>query len=159
MSAKTAFRAFACASFVLEVAQRVAVEDRLQDIGCKKTHLEIDTDQIICAFPAKIAFVAFSIELGLKSLLIDSKQDTSHRGHDLYELFGRLPDSIKRSIIDDVYNNSSDVGKTFDELLKENSKNFVKFRYFHENMNLSADLNFMGVLLCAIHNYTINNVG
>lgn len=156
MSIKQTFRSFTASTWVLEAAFRKAVDERVKDKGCKFVNLQINADWIILSMPAKVAFLAFSIELGLKTLLIHSStQMKPPRGHNLENLFKNLPLEIQELLLNDVETLIPEAKGKFNELLSVNSANFEQWRYFHESSNLFCDLNFMGNLLNSIHNYTV----
>ncbi|MBD2395075.1 hypothetical protein H6G11_12540 [Cyanobacterium aponinum FACHB-4101] len=156
MSIKVTFRSFTAATFVLEQIARTSTDTRITNYEIKTITTEINVDHAIIAIPAQVAFLAFSIELGLKMLLIKSKTIQEPRGHNLKDLFNKLPQDIKTTIRQNVINSMKtlDYAK-FEEVLESNSSNFEKWRYFHESSNLSCDKEFLGHLLVSIHNYTV----
>lgn len=156
MSIKATFRSFTAATLLLEQIARMSTDARITSHEIKTTMVDINVDRAIIAMPAQVAFLAFSIELGLKTLLIKSKTIKKPRGHILKDLFNKLPEDIKTTIRQNVINSMKtlDYAK-FEEVLEFNSSNFEKWRYFHESSNLSCDKNFLGHLLISIHNYTV----
>jgi len=154
MSIKTTFRSFTSAVFLLKKTTEIATKARVENYENKTITTKLDIDQVLSASMAQPAFLAFSIELGLKTLLVESETIKEPRGHRLKELFDKLPDNIKDTIQQDVTSRVKNIN--FEELLEENSENFIKWRYFHETNTLSSNGEFLGNFLVSIHNYSVN---
>lgn len=156
MSIKVTFRSFTAATFVLEQIAQISTNARIENYESKTITTEVNIDYAIQAIPAQVAFLAFSIELGLKMLLIKSETTPEPRGHNLKYLFEKLPQNIKTTICQNVLKSMATLDSAkFERLLESNSSNFEKWRYFHESANLSCDKEFLGYLLVSIHNYTV----
>lgn len=157
MTIKTSFRSFTAATFALEQVIKPATEARVENYDSKFINPDINIDYAILAIPAQAAFQAFSIELGLKMLLQKNEVELNPRGHELEKLYQKLPakiqDNLKNKVISSMDSLTED---DFQSLLKTNSENFTKWRYFHESASLSCDKEFLGHLLVAIHNYTVD---
>ena len=91
--------------------------------------------QIILPVPA-MANSAFAVELFLKAMLEEQNIPFNrHNGHRLDYLFHLLPNLTKESIIDAVHH------PDFDENLSTCSKSFEDFRYLHEDIFKSQNIN------------------
>lgn len=158
MSIKQTFRAFTVASLLLEQMSAIATNARLEDYQSKTIKPELNIDWVLGAIPAQTAFLAFSVELGIKTLLIKSNTILEPRGHNLKVLFDKLPQEIKTHIYNGLAEDIEDLDmKKFNTLLDKNAKSFESWRYFHETESLSCDKDFLGRLLISIHNFTVNN--
>lgn len=158
MSIKQTFRAFTVSSLLLEQMSAIALKARLDNYNSKIINPELNIDWVLAAIPAQTAFLAFSIELGIKTLLIKSNSILEPRGHNLKVLFDKLPQEIKVNIYDDLAKDIENLDETeFSTLLDKNAKSFESWRYFHETESLSCDKDFLGRLLISIHNFTVNN--
>lgn len=156
MSIKTTFRSFTTTTFLIEQISREAIKERLNNSDSQTISIDIDTLKASIAATAQPAFIAFSIELGLKTVLVSSGASENPRGHNLEKLFTNLPRQAKNTIRDDVKEKLSINDTQFQEILLSNANSFEKWRYFHESDSLSCDKDFLGQLLTAIHNYTVN---
>ena len=156
MSIKTTFRSFTATTFLIEQISREAIRDRLNNSGSQTISIDIDTSKAAIAVTAQPAFIAFSIELGLKTVLVNSGASENPRGHNLEKLFTNLPRHAKNTISNDVKEKLNIDDTQFEELLLSNANSFEKWRYFHESNSLSCNKEFLGQLLTAIHNYTVN---
>ena len=100
-----------------------------------------NNDEMILIIPCAIN-VAFSCELFLKVLI--SKSTGSFKGlHGIYDLFQAL-DQNKKSSIETAFNTRVNFSKPqnfsyncFTDFLKEESDNFIEWRYSYENTKLS----------------------
>lgn len=91
--------------------------------------------QIILPVPA-MANSAFSVELFFKAILEENSIPfEKRRGHCLDYLFHQLPNAIKESIV--LATNYPE----FDQNLSQCSKVFEEFRYLHEDIFRSNDVN------------------
>ncbi|WP_141215638.1 HEPN domain-containing protein [Hahella sp. CCB-MM4] len=92
-----------------------------------------------------IVCAAFSIELGVKALLMEGKKEA--RGHELYELFSRLAPAEQAELIEMVGATNDD----FVRELKSVANAFVKWRYVYEaGESVSANLDFLRQLSEAV---------
>jgi hypothetical protein len=88
-----------------------------------------------------VVCLAFSIELGLKSILLGCNKPSE--GHKFVELFNKLPNEIKAEIESLVPSN----GNEFSHRLAAVSNAFVEWRYiFEESGYHSIDIEFMLLL-------------
>lgn len=97
------------------------------------------------ALVPSIVCLAFSIELGLKAIILATK--SSVKSHKLVELFNLLSDEDQNVVIRNaVYDN-----QRFDEQLSEVSNAFVEWRYIHEQTGLhGTSLQFLLLLHGAV---------
>jgi hypothetical protein len=92
-----------------------------------------------------VVCLAFSIELGFKSILVGCNKPSE--GHKFVELFGKLPDEIKTEIERFVVDDKS----TFSSQLAAVSNAFVEWRYIFEGSGLhSIDIEFLAKLHAAV---------
>lgn len=147
MSIKQTFYSFYSAASLVD--QTLKMVDKRENDENQNINIELNIDQVILAGMAQPALLAFSIELGLKYLLVKSKTKQNPRGHKLKELFCQLPNEIKDTIYKDVTNHIENID--FYKLLEESSNNFVDWRYFHEKGDLSSNGEFLGKLLNSIN--------
>jgi hypothetical protein len=80
-----------------------------------------------------IPFAAFSVELGLKTLLLDN-QVALNRSHDLNDLFKKLPADICERIRNYVCASCGISSPQFDTKLSEERLTFINWRYWHETV-------------------------
>ncbi len=90
--------------------------------------------------PAIVCY-AFSIELFLKSIHL--REGTSHRGHNLLDLFDALPPATKSLISREFYNRFGMNEFNFRIKISEVKNIFNDFRYIHEKNNAYAELDFL----------------
>ena len=114
--------------------------------------------QIILPVPA-IANSAFSVELFFKAILEENDIPFEKRkGHCLDYLFRQLPNTIKESIVQAINY------PEFEQNLSQCSKFFEEFRYLHEDIFKSSDVdlkfweNFINAVY-AVSQSTITNKG
>lgn len=96
------------------------------------------------AVPAVVC-LAFSIELGMKSLIMRHGQAV--KTHDLTKLFGRLGPDVQARIAA-----ATTIDRPpFDALLREHSRAFEDWRYIHENTGSAhVRLDFLRALASAV---------
>lgn len=102
-----------------------------------------------CSIPM-ISNASFACELFLKTILAYTHTTTEERqlrGHNLYELYNKIEDNnIKERIRKDT------LEKQFDLTLKEIGKAFEISRYVYEYKEMSCDVQFLYMLMNALHN-------
>lgn len=102
-----------------------------------------------CSIPM-MSNVAFTCELFLKVILTYTHAVTDEkqlREHNLYNLYNRIEDkSIQERIRKDT------LEKQFDLTLKEIGKAFEISRYVYEYKEMSCDVQFLYMLMNALHN-------
>ncbi len=102
-----------------------------------------------CSIPM-MSNASFACELFLKTILAYTHTATEERqlrGHNLYELYNKIDDNnIKERIRKDT------LEKQFDLTLKEIGKAFEVSRYIHEYKEMSCDVQFLYMLMNALHN-------
>jgi HEPN domain-containing protein len=94
-----------------------------------------------------VVCLAFSIELGLKALIL--RANGSPWGHDLSELFAVLPESLKSSLV-------AAVGRErdrFEASLADAANAFEEWRYIYERKSAKADIDFLRRLQSAIESH------
>jgi HEPN domain-containing protein len=91
--------------------------------------------------------LAFSIELYLKFLFAEPREQTPPKEHNLLKLF-RLLDSVMQ---DDIIKMSNYDKDEFESLLKKHSSAFIEWRYVHDtDGDMLADFKFMKNLIDSI---------
>jgi hypothetical protein len=96
------------------------------------------------AFPAVVC-AAFSAEVGLKTLLEIHGKPT--KGHDLRQLFLKLPDSIKLSIFEATKLSVEEFGSQ----LAHSRLAFSEWRYiYEERREKHINVNFLGLFASAV---------
>lgn len=101
-----------------------------------------------------IVNMAFSCELYLKSLLSDGNSEA--RGHDLYELFSRLPECLKSSVLNSQYFMGDN--KFYDKLC-ENRAVFLNWRYAYESgKEKTVDIMFLEKFALVLHDLAKNDM-
>jgi hypothetical protein len=96
--------------------------------------------------------VSFSCELFLKAIMLhQSSTNECDKGHDLKKLYEKLDINIKNSI-EGIYSKNGG-NKPIDELLKEEGKSFIEWRYAYEH-DVSMDVSDMIVFAKSLQEYT-----
>jgi hypothetical protein len=99
----------------------------------EKKHIEIEIP-VAVGLEASLALsylTAFSVELGIKTILMDVGLEVP-RTHDLLKLFRRLPEIKRNEIAADVCAKEGYSSREFDTILSNNRCVFMDWRYFHE---------------------------
>ncbi len=91
-----------------------------------------------------IVMLAFTIELGLKTLYFQ-KKNKWNRGsnHDLEKAFKKLNGKIQTHIKVKVCQERQIDNLSFDTLLKDNNKPFETWRYFFEKESVKTNVKFL----------------
>lgn len=105
--------------------------DQKPELG-QEVHLSLPASMCHNAGIGIIPFAAFSVELGLKTLLSDYSVE-SGKTHDLRELFNRLPAKVREEIRLFVCQSCAIKIDVFEEKLSDDRLAFVNWRYWHEN--------------------------
>ncbi len=84
---------------------------------------------------------SFSCEMFLKSIILFHKG--SVHGHNLKELYDKLPDNIKDLIKSQKMFSKESLQIQFEELLEMMGDSFVFFRYDNENEGYTTNMNFL----------------
>lgn len=87
-----------------------------------------------------VVCAAFSIELGLKALLLQAGKQAS--GHKLAELFAKLESPMQQVLVEGVGLDK----KQFSVSLEAASYIFVEWRYLYEKDSANADIEFLSKL-------------
>jgi len=78
---------------------------------------------------------AFAIEVSLKLLLLQETEDAGH-GHNLEDLFNKLPEELLNRIVDQFIAQNPDENRdSLNTNLSNHKKIFVNWRYAFENTN------------------------
>jgi hypothetical protein len=116
----------------------------------EEIHLSLPASMCHNAGIGLIPFAAFSVELGLKTLLSDYKIE-SGRTHDLRELFNKLPANVREEIRFFVCRSCEITIDEFEEKLSDERLAFVNWRYWHEtSAEVAVDPGFLLSLSQAI---------
>lgn len=91
-----------------------------------------------------VVCAAFSIELGLKALILQAGKPAS--GHKLAELFGKLDFPLQKTLVDGVGLDKAQ----FNVLLQAASNIFVEWRYLYEKDSANANIEFLSKLAGAV---------
>lgn len=92
--------------------------------------------------PADFVCLAFSVEVGLKALLMLCDGEKAC-GHELLELYNKLPLAHQKQVYSNVcsltgsYSNEA----IFEQFLEKNSKAFVTWRYSYEQRHRQIEIN------------------
>jgi hypothetical protein len=105
----------------------------------------LNADQFQMLLIPGVVCLAFSIELGIKSILLPSGK--ASRTHNLVKLFGELSKDIQERIV-------STCGRprdAFDKSLAKIANVFEDWRYIYELENPNVDMGFLNSLADAIY--------
>jgi hypothetical protein len=93
--------------------------------------------------PAVVS-AAFSVELGIKAFLLSSGAPS--RGHDLAELFGKLPEELRARLAA-----ATAAGDSFESSLGLVARAFEEWRYIYEVSHAEIDIGFLRALADAMY--------
>ena len=111
-------------------------------------------------FFADVVNLSFAIELFLKALL--SKDNISSHGHNLKNLFNKLPPKMQKEI-EGAFNKhrlknegkfNDILGISFKQRLLQHSELFQSWRYYYEEIRPSFHSEFFDVLAVVLNNLT-----
>lgn len=108
-------------------------------------------------FDALVMNGAFAAELAMKYLFFRDNECSfkSLRGHDLYELYYKIPQSDRNIIQDKLETGKRLENKTVDESIKELRNHFVDFRYAFERFDGLGINVFFKTFVCTICDYAL----
>lgn len=160
---KENFQSFMWSAILLKQIGDVLQSSIMNDGNCKSFGIQFNTNQASIALMAMPAWAAFAVEMGLKTLLVHSSSEIKPEGHNLAQLFGRLPRDIQEIVKNMTMVNLPMLDiNDFSKLLRKHKEVFEHWRYFHEDFdgskgaNSEANMSFLFAMLMGVHNTLIN---
>lgn len=128
------------ATLISKIGSAAAEPEGFQD---SILSIDLSREEALLARYASPAILAFSVELGIKTLLFKNREQIKRnfsdkelekklRDHRLDCLFSILPEDIKNGLIKNTMENLENKNIQFYEEIEKYSKIFIQMRYFHE---------------------------
>ena len=125
-------------------ARNLASAFRLASARCREAR-PLPNGQAEMLMAPAVVCAAFSIELGLKTLLL--KAGDPQKGHDLEKLFLRLEKGVQDAIVA----RTSFPPEGFAKRLTVAAQTFDEWRYLYEKDGVAASLTFLDSFMSAVH--------